>query len=248
MLFELVETVKQKNPVAFLATQILLNIALTGIIILTLLSYISPHWFNSPLQQEVKGFASEYVIYSTKENPGISQKNVDFVINETDPNSYNIFDTDEENYYFKITPLLTENEHTKITHQVNGNELDIGYHTTYNNNHDVLELLVRETSLKIGTKNIPLNFNIVAESENTIDIDLKRHKVDNFQAVFNNKTNSISMSEKSIPGNLNVKVEKGSTHFNLPENATYAMTYEVADHAQLFVNNTELIGTGKHTN
>ncbi len=243
----IMQDIKINNPVAYLTMHLISTIMLFGVFLLALLSYFTPSWFKPPIQADIQGVASEYVVFKPENAPDIEKKELGIYIGENDNKDYNLTDEINNSYYFKITPIVNKGEDLEITHEILKNSLNINFSSKGVSRNNFFENLVPQNSIIVSSTENPLNINLEVYNENVFNVNLNHHEIENFNGEFFNRKSILSFSEKSIPKNFSVVADNSIVIISLP-NTDYEIEYSTLNNGIIVINNTEIQGEGIEKN
>ncbi len=246
-MFKALRNLKNNNPGRYLALQITLTLLLIALVALTATSFTSPEWLRDTMGEDVRGLASEYVVFRPEEDPEIDKKKLDISIDTDDDNAYNLTDSEDTDYYFEINPFIDDGISTQISPQITDRILEVDFASTGGSDNGLMDQLIMETHLSVGSPEIPLDMELEVKNDSQIKVDISEHEIERFAGTFRSKDTSLSFTQNSVPQDFSIVAEKGLTTLEIPEDATYSLDYEVSSDAKFFINNREITGEGIHT-
>ena len=246
-MFKSIKNLKNNNPAGYLGIQITFTLLLVAMIVLTATSFISPDRLTESLGEDVRGLASEYIVFRPDEDPELEKKKLSIYIDTQDENTYKLTDSSDKDYYFEINPFVDDGFSTEISHQIANKILEVDFDSFSSNNENIMDQLIMETSLSIGSPEIPLDIDLEVKNNSPIEIDISEHKVEKFEGTFASKNTTLSFSDTSTPKDFKLNAQEGLTKINTPRDTKFSLDYAVSPNAKLFINNEEINGEDTYT-
>lgn len=175
---------------------------------------------------------------------GIERKEIDVLIEHE---LYNITDSPDNSYHFKIHPPKPSNTDVFVEHKKNINALEIKLESVDYKLHPLQEFFEQHPSLILGNTHLPANIQLNVKKGGNINIDLNEQRIDEFAALFENGFSNLKFSQKSFPKEkVRITVRGGVLTLFFPKELSHNINYIVNKEGEFFVGEQRILERGEY--
>lgn len=160
---------------------------------------------------------------------------------------YNIVDSKDKSYIFKMHPTGKPDSLASISYNNKGAILEVFFKSREYSMSSTQNLLNIKPTLILGTPAIPASIDLNVTGNTKLNLDLQNQKVDDFTAFLAGGQSSIRFSKSSMPkSKTTITVRGGHLDLILPKEMENEIKYIVKDEFKFLIGEQRFTGYGTY--